>query len=749
MSKPNFTDSRQSEQDDLTLTATIFKDVKAQNLEEKTFTWSQLVEHLTECPTYTHKQALPLISFCRYTGQRTDKGSLRAGEFVTSVTGLEIDYDGGEITIDEARNRLQAAGLISVIYSTPSCLETDDNGKELGWRWRAILPLSEPIPGDQRQRYIAQLNYIFDGKLARESFNLSQSFYVGRVRSVYWQTETTDGTTLDALDLMQTLPLAMPDHLMGASQPVSDPRDKNDAVGFFCRAFDAPTALERFLPDVFEHVHGKRWTWIGHLAQGVWVHDNQQHVGASHDSWPFGTNKLANTFDVVRQFKFDPKGDEALDMADLPIWRRPSYKMMLSWMDSLPEVRSLGWRYDGKPGAASPMDFELVDQEVEKLQEQGDQGYPLFSMDELAAQPEVKWLIKGVLPAKSLSMIYGASGSGKSFLALDIAAAISGHGAVCSHYGHPADPRRLSYGSTIYVVAEGFGGFGQRVEAYIKHFELAANAISKDQFAVLGATPNLGELEDIARIRQTVKAQMGGHIDLIVLDTLAAVSAGVDENSKEILQIFDVAQRLIAEFGCAVLMVHHTGKDAERGARGFSGIRAALDAEIKVERVYDEAGNPHWYYQLTKQKDARDGDRFGFALEPVELGLDSDGDQRSSLVVKHLAEPVDLESIKTSALSDGKKKKTGLGALQKAVIETIESVGPDNWITQKDLVDRVLKDYPDAVKGSTDPIESIKATARKMIGRVDLGGELTREREGNTTKYQFKTDAFVTTEADF
>jgi len=263
-----------------------------------------------------------------------------------------------------------------------------------------------------------------------------------------------------------------------------------------------------------------------------------------------------------------------------------------------------------------------------------------------------------------------------------------------------------------------------------------ATGLDKQDFAVLPNTVDLGSPEMVARIERTIEAQFDGREVFVVLDTLAATTPGLDENSKEILVAFSVAQRLIDRFGCTVMMIHHAGKDSTKGSRGFSGIKGACDFEIEVLRIEDDEGEAptEWCYRVSKQKDAEDGRLFGFRLEPVELRRrDVDGDKRTSLVVEHLDQAPQLTS--------GKKKGKGtrpLSPLHSAIVNTIEDA--DGWIDQKDVVDRVIEGYPDVVKKANDPREAVKAGIRKVRKKTDLGGEILMEKDGRYPKYRFDPD---------
>ena len=728
MTVTNYTVADESAQFSVKLTK--FPDVHAKTLQVAERPWNELVDLLTSPAIYTAKEHQPLLSLCQFSGEALPSGCLRSGHFVTECHGIEIDYDDGVITIEQARDILQDAGIISVIHTTASCHQPKGN-KPPGWRWRAVIPFSAPVPALDRARYVGMINALFGGAIGAESFDLGRSFYVGRLRGVHWETAVTTGMTLDAMDVMQEMPVLMPSSFSGgATQEVKDPTLKSDAVGAFCRAYSAREAIAEFLPDVFEPLNDRRYSWIGHAPGGVWIHEGGHHIGANHASWQFGVNRLANTFDVVRVMLFGDQ-DEGLPEETAP-YKMPSYRSMLKWMGTLAPVRAQGFSYSESSSATSAADFEAIDQAVEALEQKGDQGFELKSMDEMALAPPVPWLIKHLIPAKSVGVTYGAPGSGKSFLALDMALTIAG---AQTSFGSASDPRRVNHTPVLFVCAEGAGGFGQRLEAYREYHQMATG-LDKQDFAVLPNTVDLGSPEMVARIERTIEAQFDGREVFVVLDTLAATTPGLDENSKEILVAFSVAQRLIDRFGCTVMMIHHAGKDSTKGSRGFSGIKGACDFEIEVLRIEDDEGEAptEWCYRVSKQKDAEDGRLFGFRLEPVELRRrDVDGDKRTSLVVEHLDQAPQLTS--------GKKKGKGtrpLSPLHSAIVNTIEDA--DGWIDQKDVVDRVIEDYPDVVKKANDPREAVKAGIRKVRKKTDLGGEILMEKDGRYPKYRFDPD---------
>jgi hypothetical protein len=230
----------------------------------------------------------------------------------------------------------------------------------------------------------------------------------------------------------------------------------------------------------------------------------------------------------------------------------------------------------------------------------------------------LQWLIKGALPKAELAVTYGAPGSGKSFLVFDMAASVA--------TGRSWNGRKTKRGRVFIVVAEGATGYRNRLLAYAQHYEGEYPGIR-----IIADAPNLLCERDYPIIAKQI--EVDGGADLIVVDTLAAASAGADENSGEDMgTIIDNCKQLHKQTGALIWLVHHSGKDGSRGARGWSGLKAAADAEIEVTRFADNR-----VATITKLKDADDGAKIAFKLLPVIVGIDEDGDEITSCVVEVMA----------------------------------------------------------------------------------------------------------------
>lgn len=241
--------------------------------------------------------------------------------------------------------------------------------------------------------------------------------------------------------------------------------------------------------------------------------------------------------------------------------------------------------------------------------------YTLLNNADLAKLPPIQWRIKNILPANGLAALFGASGSGKSFLVLDMLQSLAD--------GRDWFGCRVKPCNVVYIALEGEAGLAGRVKAYsMRHGSSAENIRYMVQpFSLLAKS-------DIIELAQVIKAIGGGGV--VVLDTLNRASNGADENdSKSMGEIIAGANDLQRLIGGLVLLVHHTGKDASKGLRGHSSLHAALDCAIEVRRNGDQR---EWL--LAKSKDGEDGQSNYFGLEVVEIGRDEGNEPITSCVIR-------------------------------------------------------------------------------------------------------------------
>ncbi len=230
-----------------------------------------------------------------------------------------------------------------------------------------------------------------------------------------------------------------------------------------------------------------------------------------------------------------------------------------------------------------------------------------------------KALVQDFLDHGGMSVIYGDSNTGKSFFALHLALQIA--------RGEKFYEREVDQGGAVYVAAEGGGSFRKRIAAFARHYCLESTNIPFGMIpcSVDLLTPNADTAELIELIHDFQK-NCCTLVKYVVIDTLARAIAGGNENSSEDMGAFvRNVDRIRAETGAHVIVVHHSGKDKAKGARGHSSLRAATDTEIEVA---------NGIAKVTKQRDHESGDEFGFSLESVQLGVDPYGKVVTSCVLR-------------------------------------------------------------------------------------------------------------------
>jgi hypothetical protein len=232
--------------------------------------------------------------------------------------------------------------------------------------------------------------------------------------------------------------------------------------------------------------------------------------------------------------------------------------------------------------------------------------FELLDLDELEALPAPTWLIADLIADHGLSVLYGDPGAGKSFIAIDMALRLA---FAMDWHGTPARAAGV-----LYIAGEGSRGLGKRVAGWRR--EHAMDGVEAP-FLLLPAAVQL--LDDASRSRlcrtiDAAKSRAGFPIGLVVIDTVSRAIAGADENGQETMSLFVKAcAEIQAHCGGAVLAVHHSGKDKDRGMRGSTVLLGGCDASIRLTK--DEG---HVTLTVEKQKDAEQGEPVTFSMKQIE-----------------------------------------------------------------------------------------------------------------------------------
>ena len=257
--------------------------------------------------------------------------------------------------------------------------------------------------------------------------------------------------------------------------------------------------------------------------------------------------------------------------------------------------------------------------------------------------------IDGLLLQEGIAAFYGPRSSGKSFGTL--------HAMLHIATGRPYNGRPTEKSHVVYFAAEGGQLFQNRVLAAKKALEIPDG---EEALELVHAAPNLGlNDKDACAILKAIEVQRKrsafGKLPLVVvIDTLARTMKGAKED--ETVGTFIANCEIItSKFGGLAIAVHHSGKDASKGLRGWSGLGAALENEWRFARL----ANGKRQVVVDKVRDGQDGIGWEFEIESVKLGENKHKRPVTTCVVRLLTEskPTEEGADKPSAPARERKAK--------------------------------------------------------------------------------------------
>ena len=276
---------------------------------------------------------------------------------------------------------------------------------------------------------------------------------------------------------------------------------------------------------------------------------------------------------------------------------------------------------------------------------------PIFWLKDAEPVLTSSYLVKGWLGRGQMSVVYGPSNVGKSFFCLDMALCISAN---VEWQGS-----KVKGGPVLYLATEGGNAFQSRCVALRKQYGIfdAPLAVRPSPVDLLRPEADLASLIELCK---QIEADMGEPLAMIVIDTLSRAMAGGDENGPTDMTSFIANADALREVtGAHIMIVHHSGKDTAKGARGHSSLRAATDTEIELE-----VDGKMRTANATKQRDLEPQEPFVFTLKVHELGKDEDGDAVTTCTIEQ-ANPEDVADM---------QQKRPSGANQKIIVSAFKQL---------------------------------------------------------------------------
>lgn len=526
----------------------------------------------------------------------------RAGGWCVHVLDIEAPSadgpDGRVVTgplpppMHEIADRMRLFGMAGALATSHSHEAPAKNGT-LGPRYRIVLPVSRPIAVNEIKPLAFRVAEFLGLRecLDTNSLDAGRLFYLPRVpeeRKHRAQRAVIDGPPLDVDSF---LPSQGPGHLSGQSCATPDSALSALHVALSDLELSDLRSATMYLASVGHGSDYGDWQATGAALHSEAQGGREPELQAVWLDYSKACGGYKSDADVLRKWR-DVGGEKSSKAAIF------SKATGLGWVNPAIGRKQVGETTPVVPNTAR---------------------YKLLGSKELRNLPPIDWRIRHVFPTLGVVAVYGHSGSGKSFLALDMAAAIAEGKMWFDHRVLPAP--------VAYVVLEGEAGFRLRFEA----LEAYCGRTMPDGLRLMLQAMQITKPQDVADLAAVMSPGA-----VVFIDTLNRAAPDSDENSsKDMGMILEGAKRLQGLIGGLVVLIHHTGKDGERGMRGHSSLFAAMDAAIEVKRSKGDPDRRAW--SLAKSKDDADGKSHGFKLITVQLGNDADGEPVSSCVIEPIA----------------------------------------------------------------------------------------------------------------
>lgn len=335
-----------------------------------------------------------------------------------------------------------------------------------------------------------------------------------------------------------------------------------------------------------------------------------------------------------------------------------------------------------------------------------------------------EWLIKNVIPKAEVGMIVGPSGVGKTFVAISLAATMSCDLTNFEDFAFPTwCGHRVKPGNVLYLFSESPGGGAKRLAGYAKHFESTPYKLTEN-LRVDVHQMDLMKFSDVEAIyTSSLFDQVDSSTIAIFIDTLSAANSGKENEATDMNVLVNHARWLSDKTGAIVVIVHHTGKDESKGARGSNALYAGANLAIELQTG---SGGTNTIV-VTKQKEGEIIAPVPYRLNVVKLGVDEDGDERTTCTVNYdVGMPV--AEVRKNA---GRPAKSVLSILMTELVERFSEIaeleggeldGPGASKVQlglSDFVTNVIEDRKD--RGLTEKRDTRRDTIVRAITATSKG----------------------------
>jgi hypothetical protein len=248
--------------------------------------------------------------------------------------------------------------------------------------------------------------------------------------------------------------------------------------------------------------------------------------------------------------------------------------------------------------------------------------FPLVAARDLTASPvKIDWLLENVIERRSLNLLFGEPGAGKSLFALDWAFCMA---AGIDWHGHKTKPTDI-----VIIAGEGFSGFGRRLKALEQKYGMK----TPEGLFISERPAQLLDERSAQSVAESIH-EICSNPGFVIIDTLHRNMNGDENSSQDIGKFINNIDNILKPLGCAVLIVHHSGHENKQRSRGSSSIRAAMDGEFSA--IKDKDGIT---LSCHKAKDFEAFKPLTFALVITELDWPAENNApMTSVYLSHMGE---------------------------------------------------------------------------------------------------------------
>jgi len=321
----------------------------------------------------------------------------------------------------------------------------------------------------------------------------------------------------------------------------------------------------------------------------------------------------------------------------------------------------------------------------------GKKVFRTLSMEDIENFPDIEYLISNLLQVATVSMLFGESSVGKTFIALALA--------LCVAYGIPWLGRPVKQGKVLYIYAEGRLGLKPRLRAFRKHHGLQPT----HNIQFIAAPVHL--INERQFLFDTL-AEQEGTPTLIVIDTYSNCASGTNQNDQsDVERVLSVCHAIAREYDAHVLVVHHanlTGK-----YNGSAAFKNHVDTMIEASR---EGKDGPVTLQCEKPRDSEPFPDIKLQLEIIPLGVHPQSlEPITSCVVVASSESTLTEREAETAEQEREKMR--------AILREHKKLSVNKWITECQAVGISKRAYYQHVQHFKDTKEITYQEPMKKGGR--------------------------------